>query len=90
MLDECLNMRDDNPVESRADKSMKRRVALAKLGLTAVAVYAAPSVVDLDRSANAQVRPSCNSKSKGNPWCNTGKGKSKSNGKSSKRGKNRR
>jgi hypothetical protein len=67
---------------------IRRRAALAKLGLTALAVYAAPSVVHLDRSANAQVRPSCNSKGKGkgNPWCNT---KGKSNSKSSTKGKSR-
>ena len=60
---------------------IKRRAALARLGLTAVAIYAAPSVVHLDRSANAQVRPSCNSKGKGNPWCKTkGKGKTKGGG----------
>jgi hypothetical protein len=64
-----------------AQNPIKRRTALARLGLTAVAIYAAPSVVHLDRSANAQVRPSCNSKGKGNPWCKT-KGKGKSKGKS--------
>jgi hypothetical protein len=75
-------MREDNPLENRPDKLIKRRSALAKLGLSALAVYAAPTVIHLDRSANAQVRPSCNGKTKGNPWCNTSKGKSKSKGKS--------
>lgn len=66
---------------------IKRRAALARLGLTAVAIYAAPSVVHLDRSANAQVRPSCNSKGKGNPWCKTkGKGKTKGKSKGKSRG----
>lgn len=80
-------MSEEKPMESRPDKSIRRRTALAKLGLSALAVYAAPSVVHLDRSANAQVRPSCNGKSKGNPWCNKGKTKGKSKGKS--RGKSR-
>ena len=61
--------------------SIKRRAALARLALTAVAIYAAQSVIHLDRSANAQVRPSCNSKGQGNPWCKT-KGKGKTKGKS--------
>jgi hypothetical protein len=38
--------------------SMARREALAKLGLVAGVAYAAPVVVPLDRSANAQVLPS--------------------------------
>ena len=68
--------------QSRLGNPTKRRSALAKLGLSALAVYAAPTVIHLDRSANAQVRPSCNGKSKGNPWCNKSKGKGKSKGKS--------
>ncbi len=48
---------------------LDRRNALAKLGLAAGAAYAAPLVVPLDRSANAQVLPS--------PCVPTGKGKSK-------------
>lgn len=50
-----------------ADAPTSRREALAKLGLAAGAAYAAPLVVPLDRSANAQVLPSPGS----------GKGKSK-------------
>lgn len=79
-------MSDDKALDKQPDPSIKRRTALAKLGLSALAVYAAPSVVHLDRSANAQVRPSCNGKGKGNPWCNKGKGKTKGKG---KRGKGR-
>jgi hypothetical protein len=47
-----------------------RRVALARLGLGAAAVYVAPTVLQLDRSARA-VQPSCTGKGggKGNPWC---------------------
>lgn len=77
-------MSDDKALDKQPDKSIKRRKALAKLGLSALAVYAAPSIVHLDRSANAQVRPSCNGKGKGNPWCNKGKGNTKG-----KRGKGR-
>jgi len=70
-------MSDDQPMERPPDMSIGRRAALAKLGLSVLVVYAAPSIVHLDRSANAQVRPSCHGKSKGNPWCNQGKGKGK-------------
>lgn len=47
-----------------------RRAALARLGLGAAAVYVAPTVLHLDRSARA-VQPSCTGKGggKGNPWC---------------------
>lgn len=60
-----------------------RRKALMRLGLGAAAVYVAPTVLHLDRSAQA-VQPSCNSKgkAKGNPWCGgSSKGKSKGKGK---------
>lgn len=56
--------------ESSASPSrapLSRRAALARLGLTAAVAYSAPSVMHLDRSANAQVAPS--------PCDNTGKGK---------------
>jgi hypothetical protein len=81
-------MRDDKPMERRPDKLIGRRAALAKLGLSALVVYAAPSIVHLDRSANAQVRPSCHGKSKGNPWCNKGKGKGKGGKGKGKRNRN--
>ena len=68
-------MSDDKAMERRPDKSIRRRTALAKLGLSVLVVYATPTIVHLDRSANAQVRPSCHGKSKDNPWCNKGKGK---------------
>ncbi|MEX2453375.1 MAG: hypothetical protein WD470_01650 [Rhodospirillaceae bacterium] len=67
-----------SPARSEKDASrvtasgppMRRREALAKLGLGAAAVYAAPTILHLDRSANA-VQPSCTGKGKGkgNPWC---------------------
>jgi len=60
-----------------------RRQALARLGLGAAAAYTAPTVLHLDRSANA-VQPSCTGKGKGkgNPWCTgSGSGGSSSKGK---------
>lgn len=58
---------------------VNRRQALSRLGLGVAVAYTAPTVLHLDRSAKA-VQPSCNGKSKGNPWCNTG-GKGKGKGK---------
>jgi len=57
---------------------VNRRQALSRLGLGVAVAYTAPTVLHLDRSANA-VQPSCNTAGgKGNPWCNTGgKGKGK-------------
>jgi|AACY02.7.fsa_nt_gi hypothetical protein len=42
-----------------------RRAAPAKLGLGIAVAYTAPTVIHLDRTANAQVRPSRNTKGKG-------------------------
>ena len=36
---------------------LTRRQALARLGLSSAVAYVAPSVVHLDRSANAQISP---------------------------------
>lgn len=56
---------------------INRRQALSRLGLGVAVAYSAPTVLHLDRSAQA-VQPSCNSKgSKGNPWCGGGKSKGK-------------
>ena len=49
-----------------------RRQALARLGLGVAVAYTAPTILHLDRSGNAAVTPSCNSHSKGNPWCKGG------------------
>ena len=59
--------RDD---AARGTGVLGRRAALARLGLGAAAVYAAPTILHLDRSARA-VQPSCTGKGagKGNPWC---------------------
>lgn len=47
-----------------------RREALVRLGLSALVVYSAPTILHLDRQARA-VQPSCTGKGKGkgNPWC---------------------
>ncbi len=52
------------------DRRVSRRRALARLGLGAAVAYSAPTILRLDRSANA-VQPSCTGKGKGkgNPWC---------------------
>ena len=55
---------------------INRRQALTRLGLGVAVAYTAPTVLHLDRSAKA-VQPSCNGKSKGNPWCTGGGGGSK-------------
>jgi hypothetical protein len=59
--------------EASSEKtSMSRRKALARLGLAAGVAYAAPTIVRLDRSANAKVLPSpCPPPGKGNsrPGC---------------------
>ena len=55
---------------------LNRRKALARLGLGVAVAYTAPTILHLDRSAKA-VQPSCNGKSKGNPWCSGGGGGSK-------------
>jgi len=51
---------------------LSRRQALARLGLGSAVAYVAPSVVHLDRRANAQVSPTpCPppKKGKSNPGC---------------------
>ncbi|MPY70094.1 MAG: hypothetical protein GEU92_08405 [Alphaproteobacteria bacterium] len=52
---------------------LSRRAALARLGLTAAVAYSAPSVMHLDRSANAQIAPSpCSNQGSGKgvpAWC---------------------
>ncbi|MEX2454499.1 MAG: hypothetical protein WD470_07335 [Rhodospirillaceae bacterium] len=58
--------------ENDATPEISRRKALARLGLGAAAVYAAPTVLHLDRSRAQSVNPSCapgKGKGKGNPWC---------------------
>jgi hypothetical protein len=66
MLNERVG--NDQPVVE-----VSRRAALAKLGLGAAVAYTAPTVLHLDRSANATVEPTPCSNSgtgKGVPsWC---------------------
>jgi hypothetical protein len=62
-----------NTASPDANPAVSRRKALARLGLAAGVAYAAPTIVRLDRSANAKVLPTpCpppGSKGKGGPWC---------------------
>ena len=64
-----MNMVDHSNSEDRTSSAMSRRKALARLGLAAGVAYAAPTIVHLDRSANAKVLPS--------PCPPPGKGKGK-------------
>jgi hypothetical protein len=43
--------------EFAAKPKLSRRQALARLGLSSAVAYVAPSVLHLDRSANAQISP---------------------------------
>ncbi|MDA0786985.1 MAG: hypothetical protein O3B37_11925 [Proteobacteria bacterium] len=51
-------MVDHSTSEDRTSGGMSRRKALARLGLAAGVAYAAPTIVQLDRSANAKNLPS--------------------------------
>lgn len=63
--------RDDDDREDRA-APLTRRLALARLGLGAAAVYSAPVILHLDRSANATVAvtPCARGRGRKAPWCN--------------------
>lgn len=69
--------------------TLGRREALARLGLSIVVAYSAPTVLQLDRQAGA-VQPSCTGKGKGkgNPWCK-GKGARDNRGPESSHGSSR-
>lgn len=51
-------MVDHSANEDRTSRTLNRRKALARLGLAAGVAYAAPTIVHLDRSANAKTLPS--------------------------------
>ena len=51
-------MLDHTNSEDPTSTGMSRRKALARLGLAAGVAYAAPTIVQLDRSASAKVLPS--------------------------------
>lgn len=51
-------MSDHANSEVRTTGTMSRRKALARLGLAAGVAYTAPTIVHLDRSANAKTLPS--------------------------------
>ncbi len=57
-----------------ASPALTRRKALARLGLGAAVAYVAPTIVHLDRSANAKVQPT--------PCVPGNKGKGKGGGRS--------
>ena len=48
---------DQPTVQNAETTGMSRRKALARLGLAAGVAYAAPTIVRLDREANAKVLP---------------------------------
>lgn len=54
-----MNEQPTNESTPVADATaLSRRRALARLGLAAAAAYAAPTIIRLDRTANAKVSPS--------------------------------
>jgi len=46
-------------VADQPELTASRRQALARLGFAAAVAYAAPTILHLDRTAKAQVLPSC-------------------------------
>jgi len=48
---------ENQTTETNRTPAMSRRKALARLGFAAGVAYAAPTIVRLDRSANAKVLP---------------------------------
>ena len=50
-------MADDRKKKTKAEREMNRRTALARLGLGVALAYSAPTVLHLDRSANAALTP---------------------------------
>jgi hypothetical protein len=54
------------PIEAADGPDLSRRTALTRLGLAATAAYVAPTILHIDRSANALVVPSP---------CSTGNGR---------------
>ena len=66
-------------LEEVPETKLSRRAALARLGLAATAAYVAPSIMHIDRSANAFVVPSPCSSGRGRRRrrCKTNKKKSK-------------
>ena len=52
-----MNMVDHSNIEDRTSNAMSHRKALAWLGLAGGVAYVAPTIVHLDRSANAKTLP---------------------------------
>lgn len=62
--------------KSKSQKPLSRRAALARLGLGAAAVYAAPVILQIDRESQALAATPCDTgKGKGGKkspsWCRT-------------------
>jgi hypothetical protein len=57
--------RETGPVA--AEMTPSRRQALARLGFATAVAYAAPTILHLDRSAKAQILPSCENPPGGGP-----------------------
>jgi len=77
-MTEAKTPSDDSTATEAPDAPLSRRKALAKLGIAAAIAYTAPTVLHLDRSANAFILPTpCKGKGKGKRPClpNPGKGR---------------
>jgi hypothetical protein len=66
MSDKEVKQGSELDLEAVPETKLTRRAALARLGLAATAAYVAPTIMHIDRSANALVVPSP---------CSTGKGR---------------
>ena len=66
MPDKEVKQVSEPDLEIGPETKLSRRAALARLGLAATAAYVAPTIMHIDRSANALVVPSP---------CSTGKGR---------------
>lgn len=55
------------PQAEAAGMTPSRRQALARLGFATAVAYAAPTILHLDRSAKAQILPSCENPPGGGP-----------------------
>ena len=66
MENQIFEMNRDDDETLKKPRQLTRRAALARLGLGAAVAYSAPTVLHLDRSANATIRPTpCPGKGKG-------------------------
>jgi hypothetical protein len=79
MSDKEVKQGSELNLESVPETKLTRRTALARLGLAATAAYVAPTIMHIDRSANAFVVPSPCSSGRGERRrrCKTAKNKKK-------------